>query len=46
MVERFGEDILAAGLHNGQQVVYVKAAEAAWNWPNLSRQNHSLAMKP
>ncbi len=24
IVERFGEDILAAGLHNGQQVVYVK----------------------
>jgi len=25
MVERFGEDILAAGEHNGQQIVYVKA---------------------
>ncbi|MBX2999292.1 MAG: NADH-quinone oxidoreductase subunit D [Caldilineaceae bacterium] len=24
LVERFGEDILAAGLHNGNQVVYVK----------------------
>jgi len=24
IVERFGEDIIAAGLHNGQQVVYVK----------------------
>ncbi len=24
IVERFGEDILAAGLHNGQQMVYVK----------------------
>lgn len=24
IVERFGEDILAAGLHNGQQIVYVK----------------------
>lgn len=24
LVERFGEDILAAGLHNGAQVVYVK----------------------
>ena len=23
IVERFGEDILAAGLHNGQQIVYV-----------------------
>jgi NADH dehydrogenase I D subunit len=27
IVERFGEDILAAGLHNGQQVVYVKPAK-------------------
>jgi NADH dehydrogenase I D subunit len=25
IVERFGEDILAAGLHNGQQIVYVEA---------------------
>ncbi|MFN8491492.1 MAG: NADH dehydrogenase (quinone) subunit D [Caldilineaceae bacterium] len=25
LVERFGEDILAAGEHNGQQIVYVKA---------------------
>ena len=24
IVERFGEDILAAGVHNGPQVVYVK----------------------
>ena len=24
IVERFGDAILAAGLHNGQQVVYVK----------------------
>ena len=24
IVERFGEDILAAGLHNGQQMIYVK----------------------
>src|SRR5689334_15176209 len=24
IVERFGEDIIVAGLHNGQQIVYVK----------------------
>jgi NADH dehydrogenase I D subunit len=42
IVERFGEDILAAGLHNGQQVVYVKPeklvalAEFVKNEPGLA----------
>jgi NADH dehydrogenase I D subunit len=42
IVERFGEDILAAGLHNGQQVVYVKperlleVAEFIKHDPNLA----------
>ena len=29
LVERFGVDILAAGLHHGQQVVYVKPEQLA-----------------
>jgi NADH dehydrogenase I D subunit len=42
IVERFGEDILAAGLHNGQQIVYVKPeklvelAEFVRSDPNLA----------
>ncbi len=42
IVERFGEDILAAGLHNGQQMIYVKPerlvelAEFVKNEPQLA----------